>query len=196
MMIAHLSVPALDNTPISSSNNMAMPTTLSKKVVTGILKDEWNYKGLIVTDALNMKGVSSYFAPGVVDVKALLAGNDILLFSQDVGTAIREIKNAIKRGEISQEEIDERVRKILRAKYRVGLYNFQPIPTYGIKEELNTTGTKLLKQHLYENAITLAKDDNRIIPFNQLDQKRFASLSIGFSFIKRVSTHIRQIRTF
>lgn len=183
MMVAHLSVPALDNTPISKetigANTPTMPTTLSKRVVTDLLKDQFGYTGLVFTDALNMQGVAKYFPPGVVDVKALLAGNDVLLFSQDVGKGIEEIKKAIKRGEISQEEIDSRVRKILKAKYRVGLHIPQTISLTGIQQDISMPHVELLQQHLYENALTLAQNNRRLIPFNELDKKRFASLSIG-----------------
>ena len=189
MMVAHLSVPALDSTPISNgeigSNTPTMPTTLSKRVVTDLLKDQFGYTGLVFTDALNMQGVAKYFPPGIVDVKALLAGNDVLLFSQDVGKGIEEIKKAIKRGEISQEEIDSRVRKILKAKYRVGLHTPTSIPLSGIQQDLSMPHIELLQQHLYENALTLAQNNRRLVPFNELDKKRFASLSIGTSTLSK-----------
>ncbi|MEZ4887466.1 MAG: glycoside hydrolase family 3 N-terminal domain-containing protein [Chitinophagales bacterium] len=185
MMVAHLSVPALDNTPISGTsigaNTPTMPTTLSKRVVTDLLKDQFGYTGLVFTDALNMQGVAKYFEPGIVDVKALLAGNDVLLFSQDVGKGIEEIQKAIKRGEITQEEIDSRVRKILKAKYRVGLHTPESIPLAGIQQDISMPHVELLQQHLYENALTLVQNNRRLIPFNELDKKRFASLSIGVS---------------
>ncbi len=179
MMIAHLAIPALDNTRISSKANLTMPTTLSKPVVTNLLRREMGYNGLIFTDALNMKGVSKYFPPGVVDAKALLAGNDVLLFSQNVGKGIQEIKKAIARGEISQNEIDNRVRKILKAKFRVGLSQFRPISASGLTQDLNRPSTKVLKRKLIENALTLARNDRRLIPMMDLNTKKTASLSIG-----------------
>lgn len=182
MMVAHLAVPALDKTPISvGGNSPTMPTTLSKRVVTDLLKGQFGYTGLVFTDALNMQGVAKYFEPGIVDVKALLAGNDVLLFSQNVGKGVEEIKKAIRRGEITQEEIDSRVRKILKAKYRVGLHTPQTIQLQGVNADLDMPHVELLKQHLYENALTLARNNRGLIPFNQLGQKQFASLSIGVS---------------
>lgn len=178
VMMAHLSVPHLDNSPINSTSNMTIPTTLSKKVVTDLLKNEMGYQGLVFTDALNMKGVSSYFAPGEVDVKALIAGNDILLFSQNVGKAITAIKAAIQRGEITQAEIDQRVRKILAAKYRSGAAHFKPISTNNLNNDLYY-GTEILKRKLIENAVTVARDDRGLVPFRDLEQHSFASIAIG-----------------
>lgn len=184
IMIAHLSVPALDNTKFKGAENLTMPTTLSKKVVTQLLKNEMGFNGLVFTDALNMKGVSSYFEPGVVDVKALLAGNDVLLFSQDVSTAISEIKKAMQRGEITQEEIDSRVRKILKAKMRVGLNTYQPISTQNLQADLEAPQAVLNQLRTYEQALTLVRDDYRQIPFKNLETKRLASLAIGANTLK------------
>ncbi|MBT7620688.1 MAG: hypothetical protein HN594_06390, partial [Flavobacteriales bacterium] len=117
VMVAHLNIPSLDKT-----KNLAV--SLSPEVVNGLLKTELEFKGLVITDALNMKGVSKFYKPGVVDVKALLAGNDVLLFSEDVPKAIDQIKLAIENGEITQEEVDERCKKILKSKYWMGLSEF------------------------------------------------------------------------
>lgn len=136
MMIAHLAVPTLDAQPISATSSMTMPTTLSKKVVTDLLKNEMGYQGLIFTDALNMQGVAKFFGPGEVDAKALLAGNDILLFSGSVSKAIHEINKAIAAGLITQDEIDNRVRKVLAAKFPDGLI---PAATSAYKYKWATT---------------------------------------------------------
>ena len=92
---------------------LLIPVSLSSKVVNGLLKTEMGFTGLSITDALNMKGVSNFYSPGIVDVKALLAGNDVLLFAEDIPKAINEINNAIKSNLITQSEIDERCHKIL-----------------------------------------------------------------------------------
>ncbi len=172
MMVAHLYIPSLDTTP-------HLATTLSKNVVNDLLKDSLNFKGLIFTDALGMKGVSKYFEPGIVDVKALLAGNDVLLFSEDVPTAVIQIKQAIARNEISMSEIDKRVRKILQVKYWTGLYKFKPIDTSNLIKDLNSPKAELLKRKLIENALTLVKDDDNIIPLNGLDTLKIASVVVG-----------------
>ena len=108
-MVAHLHIPALDNTDYLAS-------TLSSNVVNDLLKDTLAFEGLVFTDALNMKGVSKFYEPGELDLKALLAGNDVLLFSEDVPKAIKKIKDAIVNKVISEEEINSRCRKILKAK--------------------------------------------------------------------------------
>ncbi|QQS30061.1 MAG: serine hydrolase [Sphingobacteriales bacterium] len=179
VMVAHLSIPALDNSIVKPPVTQTMPTTLSKKVVTDLLKKEMKYEGLVITDALNMKGVSEFFSPGILDVKALLAGNDILLYPENVGKAFDEIKNAIAKGEITQSEIDSRVRKILKAKYKVGLDKFEPIKTENLSNDLNTANAELLINKLYKSAITLVRNELQLIPFKQLEEKTIASLSIG-----------------
>lgn len=171
MMVAHLYIPALDN-----QKNMA--TTLSKKVVTDLLRDSLNFNGLTFTDALNMKGVSSYYEPGVVDVKALLAGNDILLFSEDVPTAIKEIKKAINKGEITQQEIDSRCKKILYAKEWLKVSK-EPITDKNLIKDLNPISSEVTNYLLYENALTLVKNKENLIPLKKLDTLKIASLVIG-----------------
>jgi beta-N-acetylhexosaminidase len=194
VMIAHLAVPALDASKIKG--DAIMPTTLSKKVVTNLLKNEMGFSGLVITDALNMKGVSDHFDPGVVDVKALIAGNDILLFSGNVGKAIEEIKKAINKGDITQNEIDNRVRKILRAKQRVGLDNYKPIKIDGLLQDLSNSQTELIQRQLWENTLTLVRDDYKQIPFKQLESKQFASIAIGASSITPLQTMLGKYAPF
>ncbi|MGB0525663.1 MAG: glycoside hydrolase family 3 N-terminal domain-containing protein [Flammeovirgaceae bacterium] len=172
MMVAHLYIPALDST-----KNLA--TTLSPKVVNGLLKDSLGFNGLIFTDALSMQGVAKYFAAGEVDAKALLAGNDVLLFSENVPTGVKAIKKAIEDGKITWDEINQRVKKILRAKYFVGLDRFKPIETKGLFKELNSNQALLVKAQLYEQAVTMVKNANNLLPFQMIDSLSFASVAIG-----------------
>ena len=120
VMVAHLFVPELDST-----KNTA--TTLSYKVTTDLLRNELGFKGLAFTDALNMKGVSKFYAPGEVDLKALLAGNDVLLFPKDVPNAIARIKGAIASKQLKMADLDLHVRKILAVKYWTGANRFKPL---------------------------------------------------------------------
>lgn len=186
MMIAHLYVPSLDPTPNTA-------TTLSKKVVTDLLQKNMRFKGLIFTDALNMKGVSSYYEPGIVDVKALLAGNDILLFSGDVPTAIKEINLAVTRGEISRNEIDEKCKKILKAKYWMGLNKWQPISSDSLYEDLHTKKSEVILRKLVEASLTTLKNENQILPLKKLDTLNIATVSVGnpkdTSFRKRMKDY-------
>ncbi len=152
IMIAHLEVPALEP-------KAKLPTTLSPATVTKLLKEELGFTGLIFTDALNMQGVAKYYAPGEVDLKAFQAGNDVLLFSQDVPTAIAKIESAVSAGSIKKEELEARVKKILRAKYRAGLTRFTPIQTAGLTADLNRA-TDALLEVTAQKAITLVGSGN------------------------------------
>jgi beta-N-acetylhexosaminidase len=172
VMVAHLSVPALDTIPDH-------PSTLSKKIVTGLLKDKMKFSGIIFTDALNMKGVSACYKPGVLDKLALLSGNDVLLYSEDVPTALKEIHLAVENCEITQEEIDERVRKILMLKYWVGLNHYKPIDTANLFNDLNTGNARVLQQELYEKSVTVLSNSDSIIPLKWNDSLRIASVVIG-----------------
>lgn len=171
VMVAHLNIPALDSTGV--------PSTLSKPIITGLLKEELGFEGLIVTDAMNMKGVTEGNEPGVVDKDAILAGNDLLEFTVEVPKAISEIRKSINQRLISQKEIDARVRKILAVKQWVGLNNYKPIETKEIMRELNTPEAIYLNRRLAEASLTVLKNDNNAIPVQGLDSLRIASVSFG-----------------
>jgi beta-glucosidase-like glycosyl hydrolase/CubicO group peptidase (beta-lactamase class C family) len=173
VMVAHLNIPAYDTT-----KNLA--STLTKSVVTDLLQNELQFKGLIFTDALNMKGVSKYFEPGAVDVKALIAGNDVLLFSEDVPVAMKEIKKAIEKGDLSQDEIDRRCKKILAAKQWAGLDKFKPVKTKNLYQDLNNTSAEVLNRKLAEASATLLINKDSLIPLKRLDTLQIATLSLGY----------------
>ncbi|HET8572555.1 MAG TPA: glycoside hydrolase family 3 N-terminal domain-containing protein [Edaphocola sp.] len=171
VMVAHLDVPAMDNTP-------HLPTTLSKKVVSGWLKDSLGFKGLIFTDALNMKGVTKYYPDGETDLKAFLAGNDVLLFSQDVPLAIKKIQAAIDAGLATEADLEQRVRKILRAKYEAGLNDSQPVDTENVTAELNAR-TDDFWAEAAAKAVTLVKDEQGLINALNRPGAKIASLQIS-----------------
>ena len=172
VMVAHLYVPALDKTKNRAS-------TLSPKIVKKLLKDKLGFQGLAFTDALNMHGVSKYYETGEVDLLALLAGNDILLFSQDVGKAIEYIKNAVDKRKITEKEITARVKKVMQLKKWMGLDNFEPLPTKNLVSNLNSENAKLVRRRLVENAMTLLQNKENILPVKGLSKLRLASVSIG-----------------
>ena len=172
IMVAHLSVPSLDK-----SKNLA--ATLSPVVVNGLLKKEMSFTGLVITDALNMSGVSKFYAPGKVDAKALIAGNDILLFSEDIPKAIEEIKKAILMKKISQKEIDSRCHKILMAKRWVGLNEYRPAELKKIQQKIITNDTKLLNKKLVKSSLTLLQNYQNLLPLKRLDTLQIAAISIG-----------------
>jgi len=172
VMVAHLYLPAIDST-----KNLA--TTLSKPLVTGLLKEKMKYKGLVFTDALNMKGVSKFYKPGEVDLRALMAGNDVLLFSEDVPVALAKIKAAIKAGLLTQEEIDQRVKKILHAKYWAGLNNYKPVALENLHQEVDRPLSTVIQEQLYERAVTVVQNKGNLLPFRNLDTLRIASVAVG-----------------
>lgn len=171
VMVAHLNIPALDSSGV--------PSTLSKKIISGILKEKLGFKGLIVTDAMNMKGVTTGNEPGVVDKKAIIAGNDLLEFTEDVPKAIAEIRKAIDQGIISQAAIDEKCRKVLAVKQWVGLNHYEPLKTANIDKELNNSYAEYIQQKLVEKSLTVLKNEQELIPLRRLDTLKIASISIG-----------------
>ena len=172
VMIAHLSIPALDSTA-------NLPTTLSRRVVTSLLRDELGFKGLVFTDAMEMQGVTKYFPNGEAQVRALLAGNDLLETFTDVPGTFNAIKYAIANGRITMAELDDKVRRILTAKAWAGLDRYQPVPIKNLIEDLNPKGSQLLASTLTENALTLLQNRDSRLPINELGSMKIATLSLG-----------------
>ena len=171
IMVAHLNIPALDS--------VARPSTLSKPIITDLLRGELGFNGLVVTDAMNMQAVTASNPPGVIDRDALIAGNDLLEFTEDVSRTISEVKKALRQGLISQKEIDDKCRKVLAVKYWVGLNKRPQIKLENIVNDLNTPQSRLLKRNLIESAITVLKNEQNLIPIRRLDSLSVASVSIG-----------------
>src|SRR5687767_3132445 len=174
VMVAHLFLPEID-----SATNTA--STLSGSVVNGMLKEGMKFNGLVFTDALNMKGVSSFYSAGDLAVKALLAGNDVLLYSENVPAAIDSIKSAIEQKIISEEDITARVKKILQAKYWVGLNQWKAVETTDLYQDLNSPEATLLSRKIYESAVTVLKNKKDILPLQNLDTLSIASMIMGDS---------------
>lgn len=185
MMVAHMNVLAFDKT-------QNLPSTLSPKIVQQKLKEEMGFKGIVFTDALNMKGVSKFFPSGVAEVKALLAGNDVMLFSENVDQAIKGIKEAVAKGEITENRLNESVRKILLAKYWVGLHQYQPIDLKNIEQDINNEQAKYINNKLIQESITVVKDNKMLVPIVELRQK-IAHVAIGSgkinTFAKRLDSY-------
>jgi beta-glucosidase-like glycosyl hydrolase/CubicO group peptidase (beta-lactamase class C family) len=169
VMTGHLSVPALDNTP-------SRPASLSTVIIGDYLQKTLGFNGLAITDALAMKGAVRKSQS--VCIEALKAGNDILLNPTDPLTEFEAIKQAIEKGDIPMSTIEEKCRKILYFKYLVGLNNFTPIERKGLKSRINTEYAGWLVQKLNEEAITLLKNENGIIPIKGLNKKKIALLSL------------------
>ncbi len=167
IMVAHLDVPALD--PINKR-----PTTLSREVVSDLLRNELGFDGVIFTDALNMKGATKYSKPGELALKALLAGNDILLYPEDAPLAIQFIKEAIEDSTLCIDELNEHVSRVLRLKYWAGLSKCTYVDTANLYADLNSEADKLLIQQLTEQSITLLKNEQNILPLKKLDTLKIA----------------------
>ena len=172
IMIGHLFVPALDSTK-------NRPSTLSCKIITNLLKKKLGFQGLIFTDALNMKGVSDSYKEGELEVKAIEAGNDVLLMPQNVSKAISAIKEAIHEGKIRQSQIDSSCRKVLAAKEWAGLPKQKPIDLSTLNDKLNTTIAKVIQRKIAASEITLIENKNNILPLKKLDTLRMAAVLIG-----------------
>ena len=169
VMIAHLYIPAIDST-------VNMATSLSKNNVTNLLKEKLGYSGLTFTDALEMKGVAKYWPGGEAAAEALIAGNDILCLPESVPDAIAAIKKAIDDKKITWEEIDDKVKKVLTAKYHLGLNRWKPIDTANLLRDLNAR-TDEVRYRVARQAITLVK--NKITKY--IATPKVAYMAIGAS---------------
>lgn len=152
-MVGHLFVPVIDSTPNRGSS-------ISEKMVNGLLKTEMGFKGITFTDALEMKGVSEPYPNGGAGVESIIAGNDMMCLPGEVGTVIQKVKDAIASNRISWPQIEEHVRKVLETKYELGLSQWKPVPIEGLTERLNEKSSDL-KKLIAEKAITLAKYDDK-----------------------------------
>ncbi len=164
VMVAHLNVPSIEP-------REGYPTSISYNVVTNILKNELGFDGLIFTDALNMKGASNFRKPGDIDLEAFQAGNDILLFAENVPLASEKICMAYQDSLISESRLAESVKKILHYKYKAGLNQYKPVEPINLFHDINPSSNEQLQYELYENAVTVVKNDEGILPIKDLNQK-------------------------
>ena len=172
VMVAHLNVPSLEDRD-------GYPSSLSKHIVTDILKDSLGFEGLIFTDALTMKGAADFSDTGDIDLAAFKAGNDVMLMSEDVEIGIDKIMNAFTNGEITEARLAHSVKKILMAKYKVGLHNYTPIGLYNLDNDLNRLKDDILYEALLENAITVVENKNNLVPLTRLETKTMAYVALG-----------------
>jgi beta-glucosidase-like glycosyl hydrolase len=173
VMVAHMEVPSLEKEP-------KMPSTLSKNIISKLLKKKLKFEGLVITDAMDMKGVVDFNKNQSADVSALLAGNDVLLMPDDLDESTKSIKNAIKDGTITEKRLKYSVKKILMAKYKAGLHKNNKVDLKNIVEDMNSNIDKLLFEEITEKSITLIKNDNDILPLKDVSSK-IAFLEMGDS---------------
>lgn len=188
VMIAHLNIPKLD----SSVNR---PSTLSKKIVSGLLKNELNFEGLIFTDAMNMKGVAKYFPEGIAEVEAIKAGNDVLLFSENVPKVIATIEEAIQDSVIKWEQIEYSCKKILKYKYLLNIQNNAFVKKRRLYEDIyKNKYPQILIQNISKNTVSVVMNKNNFLPLTLLKEKKILHITVGDStnnsFNEQLKNHV------
>jgi beta-glucosidase-like glycosyl hydrolase/CubicO group peptidase (beta-lactamase class C family) len=185
VMVAHLSVPAIDDRP-------NRPSSISYANVTSLLRDTLGFDGLTFTDALEMKGVTKHFPDGEASVEALIAGHDMLCLPGDIPLVVAKVRDAIRKKRLSWAALDARVRKVLVAKYRLGLADLRPVALEGLADDLNRE-SPALRRRIAEGALTLARHDARSFPLPPGGPSRVALVSLGTSadndFTRRMRLH-------
>jgi beta-glucosidase-like glycosyl hydrolase/uncharacterized lipoprotein YddW (UPF0748 family) len=179
IMVGHLFVPSLDATP-------NLPASLSKPIIEGLLKKDMGFRGLVITDALEMKGVSNADSAGVVELRALMAGNDIITLVSSIPKTIEVVKNAIKSGKISQAEIDAKCRKVLMAKQWAGLDKRYPIRVKDITNSVKSSQADFLQTKIFEESVTLL--NNKLLPLNP--NQKIALLALNADSLTVFEEHL------
>ena len=174
IMVAHLEVPALEM-------KKELPSSISEQIITGILKEELGYNGLIFTDALNMKGVSTTGKEGSVELAAFMAGNDMLLMPENIVSAKEKLTKAYEKGKLSEDRLAYSVKKILMAKYKAGLHHYKPIKLENLYSDLNGLEDDIVYEQAIENAITVVKNKLDLLSIKNLDNKKIAYVKMGNS---------------
>ncbi len=184
VMSAHLNVPALDDS--------GRPSSVSKKIITGYLKDEIGFKGFVVSDAMNMKGVRNRVKN--TELEAIKAGNDMIEFVPDLGNAINQVKQAIANGTFTEAEVNDKCRTILALKRWVNLNKYQPVETTNLTARLNSPRYEVTSRKLIKGSLTVLKNEN-ILPVQDLEKQKIATVVVGGNkispFQKMVANYIK-----
>jgi beta-N-acetylhexosaminidase len=183
VMVAHLFIPSIDNT----ANR---PTSLSPNNINGLLRNDLNYQGLTFTDALEMKGVAKFYPGGEAAVQSLIAGNDMLCLPKDVKETIKKLRKAIKKKRITWEEVYAKTRKVLLAKYQLGLQERPQIDLNNLVPELNSR-TLAVRKKIFDHAITLLKNERQFIPFKKPAEGKTAYVAIGVNADNLITQKMR-----
>jgi beta-N-acetylhexosaminidase len=157
IMTAHIEMPALDPTP-------STPTTLSPPIVGGLLRKDLGFGGLIYTDSMGMAGVTAMYAPGEAAVRAVLAGNDVILHSPDDAAAFRGVVEAVKSGRIAEARIEESALRVLRAKARAGLHRGRSVNLESVATVVGSRAHQGVADEVSRRSITLIKDERNAVP--------------------------------
>jgi beta-N-acetylhexosaminidase len=172
VMVAHLHIPAIDATK-------NLPTTLSKPAITSLLKEQMGFEGLTFTDAMMMKGVTNHFKSGDAEISALKAGIDVVLMPDSAALSINRVKKAIASGQLNWTDLEKSIKKILSAKYRLGLHDYKPVSLQRVLADINNPAAHVLHEKLIESALTLTSNPNDLLPLKNIRGKKITTLSIG-----------------
>ena len=196
VMIAHIGLPQLDPTTVSPLpsaqarrpgyadtevmvENARLPATLSPAVIGGLLRRDLVFDGMVVTDALDMSGLTIYFTPGESAVRAVIAGADMLLKPADADATVRGLREAVAGGRLTEKRIEESARRLLAAKYDLGLTRQRIAPLEKIDRIVSNDAALKLAQEIAEHAITLVRDDAGLLPASKLPaEARIFNLAI------------------
>ncbi len=172
VMTAHLQLPALEP-------DRKIPSSLSEKIIRQKLIGEIGFRGLVITDGMNMHGVSKQFPTGEAAVMAIKAGNDILEIVPNLAQAVAAVKKAIADGTLSEEMIGQKCRKILAAKKWLGLDKYQPVELKNLIQDLNRGEYQVTRRKLFQHSVTILTNRSSALPLQRLDTLKIATLSIG-----------------
>lgn len=187
VMVAHLNVPALEP--------MGVPSTLSQRIADSLLKQTMGFEGLVFTDAMNMHGITKYFGPVEANIQALKAGNDVLEFVSEITKTIAQIERMVQSGEMDEQLINSKCRKVLCAKYKLGLANYTPIEIAGLHADLNAPISQAIRQQVIAQGLVLLNNQRGIVPLQRLDTLNIAYLEVGAQkgrvFASRLESYAR-----
>ncbi|MEJ7847062.1 MAG: glycoside hydrolase family 3 N-terminal domain-containing protein [Pyrinomonadaceae bacterium] len=211
VMIAHIGLPQIDGEvikPLKESiqgdaeegaeivtQTATIPATLSAKVQTDLLRKEMGFKGLIVSDAMSMSGLTLYFTQEEAGVRAFLAGTDILEKPGDVNAMLRGLRDAVKSGRISEEKLNESVRRQLAWKYELGLFKQKITPIDQIDKIVSNSETGALAEEVASKAITLVRNDAGLIPLKRDAKIVVLGISNGFDGPLTMGTLVSTLRS-
>ena len=172
VMVAHIQVPAMEP-------DKNIPSSLSKNIIQGQLIEKDHFKGIVITDAMNMKGVTDKFPSGESVVRAIIAGNDMVEIVPDISSAIKALKKAIKQKRITINDLNNKCRKILALKRWMNLNHYKPVSEKNISKDINCPEYQLTRRLLHEESLTLLRNKNNILPLQRLDTLSIAAIVLG-----------------
>lgn len=171
IMVGHLKAPALED--------QSLPISVSRRALHDILRDSLNFDGLIISDAIALDNFAQYHQAGKAEAEAIIAGNDIILHPLSIPKAVRTLKNALASGKLTEEELNKKVERVLRAKYFAGLSDYQRTPVTNVLTDLNPSHLQAFKQELFEQAITVVTNKKSLLPLKNVSRKNVALVNIG-----------------